>query len=159
LWYPAKSHGRSADPILTAWEYGAEKVRQGDVATGLAVLGNVIAHAPTDVAKRQALRELERTVCPKRESGNVPLVMMEVWEDIRQAKHKRSPELVDWDAIDRAAERGLSVDPWDVDLHCELGLACSKRGYGDAARFAYNCALQCAPDRQDIREHIKKLDG
>lgn len=70
-------------------------VKQGDVTTGLAVLGNVIAHEPTDVAKRQALREMERIVCQKRENEDVSLVMIEVWTEIRQAKHKRCSELVD----------------------------------------------------------------
>ena len=144
--------------VRTAWEYGTEKVKQGDVATGLAVLGKVVAHDPTDVAKRQALREMERTLCQEWENEAGALIMMEVWSEIRQAKHKRTREFVDWDAIDQAAERGLSVDPWDVELHCELGQACSERGYREAARFAYTCALECAPDREDIREHLIELN-
>ena len=127
------------------------------MATGLAVLGKVVAHDPNDVAKRQALREMERTLYQERENEGLSLVMMEVWSEIRQAKHKRTRELVDWDAIDQAAERGLSVDPWNVELHCELGQACCERGYREAARFAYTCALECEPDRQDIRQHLIEL--
>ncbi len=55
-------------------------------------------------------------------------------------------------SIDRAAERGLAFDPWDIELNLELGHACSARGYHDAARFACECAIEIAPDRVDIRQ-------
>lgn len=140
--------------VMKAWDYAVAKLKQGDVAAGLAVLQNVIACKPNDVAQRRALRETERDLHRqhKEDESAAALVLMEVWSEIHQARHKREGDFVDWDAIDRAAERGLAVNPWDLDLNLELARACSARGYREAARFAYECALETAPDRADVRK-------
>lgn len=146
-------------PVQTAWEYALQRLQDGDVAAGLAILQNVVTRKPNHVAPRRTLREIERKLRAAQDDVASPhqLLMMEVWAEIRQAKHKRSGELVDWDAIDRAAERGLAADPWDVDLHLELAEACRARRCCEAARFAYECALECAPWRTDIRQRLSEL--
>jgi cytochrome c-type biogenesis protein CcmH/NrfG len=146
--------------VITAWQYGAKQLARGDIATGLAVLQNVVAHAPQDVAKRRALREIEREIRQQHapEWSLAEPELTEVWLEIRSAKRHRAGEFIEWDGIDRAAERGLAVNPWDADLHLELGHACAARGYREAACFAYQCALEASPDRDEIKEHLAKLD-
>jgi cytochrome c-type biogenesis protein CcmH/NrfG len=141
---------------MTAWEYGAAMLAAGDVAAGLAVLQNLVAHNPNDLAQRQALRELERNIRSTQAADEqaAAAVLAEVGWIIHQAKHKRTAELIDWDVIDHAAELGLAIDPWDVELHLALGHACRARGYREGAQFAYRCALDIAPDRADIREYL-----
>jgi cytochrome c-type biogenesis protein CcmH/NrfG len=145
-----------SSPTPEAWHYGAELLKAGDIDAGLAVLQNVVARKPDDLAERQALRELERKVRSeqKADEQSASAALTEVWWEIRQAKRKRAENLIDWDAIDRAAERGLAIDPWDVELHLELGHACRARGYPEVARFAYRCALEIAPHRADIEKYL-----
>ena len=141
---------------MTAWQYGVKMIEWGDKTAGLAILQNVVARKPQDLAQRQELRELERIIRSTHPADELSAsaTMTDVWWNIHRAKHKRAAELVDWDAIDQAAEQGLAIDPWDVELHVELGDACRARGYRDVAQFAYRCALEIAPDRGDIKQHL-----
>jgi hypothetical protein len=152
LWFPAKP---AAQPT-TAWDYGEAMLRAGDVAGGLSVLLNVVAHRPGDLAQRQSLRELERNVRADHVEAeqSASAAITEIGWIIHRARHKRTGELIDWDVIDHAAEQGLAINPWDVELHLELGHACRARGYHDVAQFAYRCALEIAPDRADIWQYL-----
>lgn len=145
--------------ISAAWEYGLKALGNGDVEAGIAVLRNAVAQQSHDAARRRTLRQIERDI---RSQG--PLdpdaacsALAEAWFAIRQAKHKRAEQLIDWEAVDRAAEQGLAVDPWDVDLQVELGRASEARGHREVAAFAYRSVLEAAPDRADIRERLAAL--
>ncbi len=167
LWFvdrvPTEATNNSGLPlpqIVTAWEFGVQAIRRGEVDTGLEVLQNVVAHRPNDLPQRKALRAIEREL-RKRESADeaaATTVPTDIWWEIRQAKHKRSDQFIEWDMIDRAVERGLAVAPWDVELNLELGDACRARGYRDIARYAYECAIKLASDREDIKVRLQELD-
>jgi len=145
--------------VMTALEYGTQLLNQGNTVAALAVLQNAVALRPNDVVLRQTLRETQRKIRAKQEADEQSILELstEVWWEIRQAKNKRADDIIDWDLVDRWAERGLTIDPWDVDLHVELGDACKARGYREVARFAYRCALETAPDRDDIKERLVEL--
>ena len=78
--------------MVTAWDFGVEKVRRGDAAGGLAVLQNVVTHAPQDVAKRRALRELERQLHQEHrlDPSMDDVTLVEVWLEIESAKRGRT---------------------------------------------------------------------
>lgn len=155
LWYVPGISG----PVPTAWEYGVKLIQEGDRNAGLQLLLNVVAHRPNDVERRRELRTLNARARERRSAIGeaVSDVLQDVWIEIRRAKSKRVAALIDWDTIDRAAERGLAVAPKDIDLHLEVGHACRERGYVEAARFAYQCALDVAPGRPDVLELLTKL--
>ena len=142
--------------VEALWQQVVAMVEKGNTDVGLAILQNVVVHHPDDVGKRRALREIERRVHSRREARE-SLVLIEVESEICQLKRGRSATLIEWDLVDRAAERGLSVDPWNLDLHVELGHACKARGYHDAARFAYGCALEVATNRDEIERYLAEL--
>jgi hypothetical protein len=145
--------------VLTAWQYGMSLLLRGETDAALALMQNVVSHKPDDVAQRRALRGIERQLHPKDQVEPPSEVLFEVWSEIRQAKRKRSGNFIDWETVDRAAEKGLAANPWDADLHLELGHACRARGHRGAARFAYQCAAEIAPDRADIRQCLAELLG
>jgi hypothetical protein len=150
---------RDAVSVVTAWEYGTGLIKSGDLAGGLEVLQAAIAHRPADATLRKELRKIECELRPKdgpSDEGVSAILTAIVWE-IREAKRKRTNDLIDWDRIDRAVESGLAVAPWEADLHLELGHASRARGHWDVARFAYQCALDVAPERADAREALASL--
>ena len=151
------SEGNSFPPGTKAWDYGIALFQQGHYAEAMAVMQSVVAHNPGDLAQRQALRELQRQL-PRTDTRAEPSPLLtEIWWEIQQAKRPQSVRLVEWDQIDLAIERGLTIDPWDADLHVELGHACLARGYRDVARFAFACALETAPERPDVQEQLRLL--
>lgn len=155
LWFTHEPKPR----FVTAWDYGIELLNQEDIDTGIALLQRVVTQHPTDLSRRQALRQIEKSIRTegKVDAETVSLVMSDVWWTIRQARHKQIAELTEWAEIDRAIECGLAVDPWNVDLNVELGDISRARGYWEIARFAYGCALETAPDRTDISEIVNSL--
>lgn len=145
--------------LVDAWKYGTEMLARGDPTTALVVFQALVVHEPGNLAYRQALRQFERQLRASSgiDEATAAVTLTEVWLAISQAKYKREGTLIDWDAIERAAEQGLAVHPWDADLNLELGDACHARGQHAVAAFAYRCALEAAPDRVDIRERLAAL--
>lgn len=155
LWFPIEPNG----PLVSVWEYGIRMIERGEVVAGVELLQSVVAHKPGDVEQRRSLRVIVAGIGDMRRfiGDLAPAVLNEVWCDIRRAKHKRASQLVDWDGVGRAAERGLAIEPRDADLHVELGQACRARGHIGAARFAFQCALELAPERTDVRDALEGL--
>lgn len=153
------SHGEPLQPAsgTKAWDYGLALFAAGQQAEALAILLSVVAHSPGDLALRQTLRELQRQASQASATAEPSPLLTEVWLEIRQAKRGRTPQLVEWDQIDQAVERGLTLDPRDADLHVELGHACLARGYREVAGFAFACALEIAPERADAQEQLRRL--
>lgn len=52
----------------------------------------------------------------------------------------------DWEAVDQAAEEGLAINPWDADLLLALGDSCREREISSIAQYAYEKAVEAAPD-------------
>ena len=148
-----------APPPITAWQYGLKLLNRGDVESALALFQNVVVHQPADVSRRRELREMTRRLRFGQQVNEqaASVVLVEVCLAIEETRHRQAGVSIDWESIDRAIEQGLAIDPWNVDLHVELGDVCETRGYRDAAVFAYQCALQAAPDRDDVRQRIADL--
>ena len=151
--------GGSRSQAAAAWQYGMELRQSGQLEAAVAVFQNVVAQAPDNVSYRRTLRDLERQI---RDQDSPPdparaMTVAEALLAIHRVKRKTASELIDWDEIDRAAEQGLAVDPWDGELHVELGHACRARGYREVALFAYRSALEAAPDRADIQQMLNDL--
>ena len=101
MWFPAEPSPAEPSPaepspaepfpiVVTAWEYGSEMLKRGDVAGALAVLQAVVAHTPNDLVQRGALREIEKRIRTetKVDEQSASLVLMDVSWEIQQAKHK-----------------------------------------------------------------------
>ena len=62
--------------------------------------------------------------------------LMKVRTLIKKAKLKK-----DWPSVDRAAEDGLAINPWDASLHFELAEACREREFDEVAVDSYKKAV------------------
>ncbi len=109
---------------------------------------------PENLMYRQALRGSEYILYSQNGTGAFMsgLRVQRIRRRIRAAKSRN-----DWDTVDRLAEDGLRINPWNTELNVDLGLACRERGRRDVARYAFECALNSSPDRDDIRELINGL--
>ena len=63
---------------------------------------------------------------------------------IRSKIRKRKSKEV-WDEVDKLAEEGLKINPWDAQLNADLGEAAHAREYLDVAKFAFACARNAEP--------------
>jgi len=62
-----------------------------------------------------------------------------------RTKIKRRKSKEKWDEVDKLAEEGLKINPWDAQLNAELGEAARAREYLDVAKFAFTCARNTEP--------------
>jgi tetratricopeptide (TPR) repeat protein len=69
-----------------------------------------------------------------------------------RGKIKKAKASQQWDEVDRLAEEGLTLNPWDTQLNADLGEAAQARGedFLDVAKFAYTCARNADPKNKPL---------
>ena len=61
---------------------------------------------------------------------------------------KKSRLQKDWENVDKAAEEGLTVNPWDAQLNADMGDACRERGLLNCAIYGYEQACENDPNNK-----------
>ncbi len=69
-------------------------------------------------------------------------------------KIKKAKAAEKWDEVDKLAEEGLKINPWDAQLNVDLGEAAQARELLDIAQFAFRCARNADPKN---KEYNRKL--
>ncbi len=95
---------------------------------------------------RQSLRTAERKKYGDNGTGASMkgMRLMGVKGRVKKAKGKE-----DWAALDTAAEEGLKIDPWDIDLNLAVADAAEGREHFEVAKFAIDAAL--AANKEDVK--------
>ncbi|MBC8116562.1 MAG: tetratricopeptide repeat protein [Candidatus Saccharimonas sp.] len=106
-----------------------------------------IKMAPDNLMYRQSLRGVERKKYKDNKSGK-SMAFLTV-NSIR-SKIKKARGAKNWAEMDTAAEEGLTVNPWDAHFNADLGEACRERGCYEVATFAYETAVENAPENKDM---------
>ena len=70
---------------------------------------------------------------------------------------KKSKLSRNWDAVDKAAEEGLAINPWDAQLNADVGEACRKMEFPAVAAFAYEKAVECDPNSKVFCRALAEL--
>ena len=102
---------------------------------------------PDHIAYRQQLRGCERKKYKDNKSGKSMafLTVNSIRSKIKKARNAKN-----WAEMDTAAEEGLAINPWDAHFNADLGEACRERGCNDVATFAYETAVENAPENKDM---------
>lgn len=103
--------------------------------------------APDNVLYRQLLRAVERRIYNNNKTGScfaLPRIAT-LRSRINEARECRN-----WVDLDRAAEEGLQLNPWDSQFNADLGDAARECAFLSIAQFAYETAVSPdgAPDNQ-----------
>lgn len=117
------------------WDYAAE------------MFGVAVKMIPGNVAYRQQLRGVTRKKYKDNKSGK-SMAFLTV-NSIR-SKAKKARTAKNWAELDTAAEEGLAVNPWDPQFNADLGEAARERNMLEIAMFAYETAIENAPDNKDL---------
>lgn len=64
-------------------------------------------------------------------------------------KIKKAKAAEEWEEVDKLAESGLMLNPWDAQLNVDLGEAAQQRELLDIAQFAYRCARNTDPNSKE----------
>jgi tetratricopeptide (TPR) repeat protein len=110
--------------------------------------------APDNLFYRQALRGVE---CKKYNNNKTGAKMAGMKLIGVRGKVKKARIKKNWDELDRAAEEGLKINPWDAQLNADLAYACEKREFGEVTIEAYKKAVECDPNNPKVMRNLADL--
>jgi len=108
------------------WDYAIE------------MFGKSVMLVPDNLLYRQTLRGVERKKYGDNGSGAkmAGFRLGTVKTRVKTGRLKKN-----WDAVDRAVEDGLKINPWEATLLFELGVAARERGFSEVATDAMRNAV------------------
>ncbi len=139
------------------WQRGAQAVNNEDFDYATEMFYRSVTLVPDNLAYRQSLRTAE---FKKYDNNLKGAGMMSRPKLVRiRSKLSRAKSKGDWDEVDKLAEEGLLLNPWDAGLNAAVGQACHQRGYNTVAIFAYQVAVGPGgePDNVNLQREFAKL--
>ncbi|MBL4886500.1 MAG: tetratricopeptide repeat protein [Planctomycetaceae bacterium] len=139
----------SAEDIAKlCWQKGSQAINSENFDYATEMFHKSVMLVPNNLAYRQSLR----TSAFKKYKNNLKGAgmmsrpkMMKIKAKLSLAKSKKK-----WDEVDKIAEEGLLINPWDSTLNATVGDACHRRDYNTVAVFAYQVAVGPGGDPENI---------
>ena len=136
------------------WKTGSEAMAKENWDYAIEMFGKSVSLVPDNLLYRQTLRGVERKKYADNGSGAkmAGLRLTKVRARIKAGRLKKN-----WGAIDRAAEDGLKINPWDSSLLFELGVAARERGFSEVATDAMRTAVANNSKNKDFARELAEL--
>jgi tetratricopeptide (TPR) repeat protein len=137
-----------------SWKRGSEAMGKEQWDFAIEMFGQAVGLVPDNLMYRQTLRGVEYRKYNNNKTGKrmAGMTLMKIRAQIKKARSKK-----DWDAVDKAVEEGLALNPWDPQLNADLGEACKERGYDEVATFAYEKAVLAEPENKGYNRELAIL--
>ena len=120
------------------WKKGTQAVERLNWDYAIEMYSKAVAMVPDNLLYRQSVRGAERKKYDDNGSGarmaRVKLVGI-------RGRIKKSRLQKNWAAVDRAAEDGLKINPWDAHLLADVADACRHREFIEVAVDSYRHAV------------------
>jgi tetratricopeptide (TPR) repeat protein len=122
------------------WRKGTEAMQKQNWDYAIQMFATCVNLKPDKNVYRSTLRGCQQKKYNDNKSGAGTLAKTKLMGIRGRIKKARAKE--DWVEMDKAAEEGLLVNPWDTGLNCDVGEAARKRGFMEVAQFSYKVALE-----------------
>ncbi len=136
------------------WKKGSEAMSKENWDYAIEMFGKAVTLVPDNLLYRQTLRGVERKKYGDNGSGAkmAGLRLGTVKTRIKTNRLKKN-----WDAVDRAVEDGLKINPWDSALLFDLGIAARERGFSEVAADAMRNAVANNADNKEFARGLAEL--
>lgn len=130
---------------------GSEAMAQQNWDYAVSMFGQAVNLVPDNVLFRQSLRGCEE----KKYNGNkkgarlAGLKLTRIKSRIAASRMKEA-----WENVDKAAEEGMKLNPWDAQLNADMALACGERGFRECAVYGYRRAVTFDPKNKDFHRRL-----
>lgn len=121
------------------WRRGNEAMQKQNWDYAIEMFGTCVNIKPENLVYRQTLRGVTQKKYNDNKSGAGAMEKMKLIGIRGRIKKARGKE--DWEDMDKAAEEGLRINPWDAALNCDLAEAALKREFMEVAEFGYKSAF------------------
>jgi tetratricopeptide (TPR) repeat protein len=125
------------------WRRGTEAMQKQNWDYAIEMFTTCVNIKPENLVYRQTLRGCEQKKYDNNKSGAGGLAKAKLMGIRGRIKKARSKE--EWEDLDKAAEEGLKVNPWDTGLNADMAEAAQKREFMEVAEFGYYTAFQADP--------------
>ncbi|WP_230849387.1 tetratricopeptide repeat protein [Planctopirus limnophila] len=127
------------------WKKGTEAMSRQNWDFAIEMFGNAVQFFPEFMNYRQALRGVEEKKYGNNKTG-ARMVFLKV--NSLRGRVKKARTAKDWAEMDKAAEEGLALNPWDGQFNHDVGECCRERGFEEVATWAYEKAVQSEPENK-----------
>lgn len=136
------------------WRKGTEAMARENWDYAIDMFSKSVALVPDNLMYRQTLRGCERKKYKDNGSGArmASVKLMGVRTKIKKSRMQK-----DWEAVDRAAEEGLQVNPWDAQLNFDMGEACRNLEYMECALYGLQSAVECDRENKQYNRELAHL--
>lgn len=130
---------KTAKMAADCWRRATEAMSHQQWDFAVKLFSTSVQLVPDHLAYRQHLRGAQKKMYGDNGSGArmAGVKLMSIRGRIKKAHMKE-----DWGTIERTAEEGLAINPWDAGLNASLGEACQYLGYPEVAVFAWRMACE-----------------
>ncbi|MBS0263286.1 MAG: tetratricopeptide repeat protein [Planctomycetes bacterium] len=136
------------------WKRGNEALPKENWDYAIQMYSQAVKFVPGNLTYRQSLRFTEYKKFDNNGSG-AKMASMKLMGTRTSTKRFRMNK--DWKSLNDAAEEGLKVNPWDVQLGTDVGDACRELGYQECAIFAYEEVLKVEKANIDVNKSLAGL--
>ncbi len=136
------------------WKKGSEAMSKENWDYAIEMCGKAVLLVPDNLLYRQTLRGVERRKYSDNGTGArmAGLKIAPVRARIKKGRLKK-----DWAAIDRAAEDGLKLNPWDAQLLYELGRSAREQGFTEVAVESLRNAVAQDMENKEFNRKLAEL--
>lgn len=122
------------------WRKGTEAMQKQNWDYAIQMFGTCVSIKPDNKVYRDALRGCVRKKYKDNGTGAGGLSKAKLMGIRGRIKKARGKE--DWEEMDKAAEEGLLINPWDAGLNLDVAEAAQKREHMDVAESACKTAFE-----------------
>lgn len=135
------------------WKRGNDSVSKEDFEFAMKMYRQSVDLCPDTLVYRQSLRASEYKFYKNNQTGQGGMFVRGKVVKVRtRCKTARVREK--WDDLDKAAEDGLAINPWDAQFNADVAEACYQRGYLEVASEAFKRAI--AADQNNV-EYLRAI--
>ena len=136
------------------WKRGSEALGRENWDYAIQMFTQAATLEPDNLVYRQSLRGAECRKYKNNKTGArmASAKLLGIRGRIKKAKLKE-----DWKTADIEAEKGLAINPWDVQLNVDMAEACAARYFREVAAWGYRRALESDPLNMPINRSLGKL--
>jgi tetratricopeptide (TPR) repeat protein len=136
------------------WKKGSEAMSKENWDYAIEMCGKAVLLVPDNLLYRQTLRGVERRKYGENGTGAKMsgLKIAPIRARIKKGRLKK-----DWSAVDRAAEDGLKLNPWDAQLLFELGQSAREQGFTEVAVESLRNAVAQDLENKEFNRKLAEL--
>lgn len=143
---PAGPSAKDKEIAKKSWQHGNGALSKQNYDLAIQMYYQASMKDPTNLLYRQSLRGATKKKYKDNGTGASMkgVKLMGVKGRIKKARAGKN-----WAKLDQAAEEGLKVDPWDVEMNLAVADAAEGREHYEIAKFAVDAAL--ASNKEDVK--------